>query len=180
METNYKKTMIWKNVTRKRKNDLLTKSDKFKDVKLIIKGPLYLYDYTSLASLPEGLQVEGSLGLSGCPNLTSLPEGLQVEGTLRLSECTNLRSLPEGLQVGYLNLTSCPSLTSLPNGLKVERGLQLEACTNLKSLPEGLKVEGGLYLVNTPLAKYTDGELLKMIGSNGYIKGIIKRHIFVQ
>jgi hypothetical protein len=38
-----------------------------------------------------------------------------------------------------------------------------------------LKVEGNLYLVNIPLAKYTDGELLKMIGSNGYIKGIIKR-----
>jgi len=158
METNYKKTMIWKNVTRKRKNDLLTNSDKFKDVKLIIKGHLSLDDYTSLTSLPEGLQVEGSLSFSGCTNLKSLPEGLQVKGSLRLLGCTNLRSLPEGLQVGYLNLTSCPSLTSLPNGLKVE---------------------GDLYLVNTPLAKYTDGELLKMIGSNGYIKGIIKRSTFV-
>ena len=113
METNYKKTMIWKNVTEKRRNDLLTNSDKFKDVKLIIKGPLKLKGCTSLISLPDGLQVEGDLILENCPSLTSLPDGLQVGGNL--------------------------------------------------------------FVANTPFAKYTDGELLKMIGSNGFIKGIIKR-----
>jgi hypothetical protein len=43
-------------------------------------------------------------------------------------------------------------------------------------LPDGLQVGGNLYLANTPLAKYTNGDVfLEMIGSNGYIKGIIKR-----
>ena len=46
---------------------------------------------------------------------------------------------------------------------------------NIYCLIKALKVEGDLFAANTPLAKYTDGELLEMIGSNGYIKGIIKR-----
>ena len=155
METNYKKILIWKNVTEKRRNDLLTNSDKFKDVKLIIKG---------------------SLNLEGYRSLTSLPDGLKVEGSLILARCTSLTSLPVGLKVGYhLNLEGCTNLTSLPDGLKVEGNLSLEGCTNLTSLPNGLKVEGGLDFANTPLAKYTDGELLKMIGSNGYINKEIKR-----
>ena len=101
------------------------------------------------------LIVNGNLNLSN-KNITSLPEGLQVEGSLGLSRCTSLTSLPEGLQVG--------------------KSLSLTGCTNLTSLPDGLQVGGNLYLANTPLAKYTDGELLKMIGFTGYIKGIIKRY----
>lgn len=100
METIYKKTMIWKNLTAKRRNDLLTNSNKYKDVKLIIKGPLNLEGCTNLTSLPEGLQVGEDLDLSGCTNLTSLPNGLQVGGDLSLSGCTNLTSLPYGLKVG--------------------------------------------------------------------------------
>jgi hypothetical protein len=72
-------------------------------------------------------------------------------------------------------LENCPSLTSLPDGLQVWGSLMLANCPSLTSLPNGLQVGGNLFVANTPLAKYTDGELLKMIGSNGFIKGIIKR-----
>ena len=101
------------------------------------------------------LIVNGNLNLA-YKNITSLPEGLQIVDCLWLNGCTNLTSLPEGFQVGG--------------------DLYLTGCTNLTSLPDGLKVGGNLYLANTPLAKYTDGELLKMIGFTGYIKGIIKRY----
>ena len=101
------------------------------------------------------LIVNGNLKLSN-KNITSLPEGLQVEGSLYLSRCTSLTSLPDGLQVGG--------------------SLSLSRCINLTSLPEGLQVGGDLFVANTPLAKYTNGDVfLEMIGSNGYIKGIIKR-----
>jgi hypothetical protein len=122
------------------------------------------------------LIVNGNLNLSN-KNITSLPEGLQVEGSLYLSRCTSLTSLPDGLQVGgSLSLSRCINLTSLPEGLQVVGDLYLTGCTNLTSLPEGLQVGGDLFVANTPLAKYTDGDVfLEMIGSNGYIKGIIKR-----
>ena len=154
---------------------ILNDFDNIRDNELIVNGNLNL-ENKNLTSLPEGLKVGHSLDLSGCTNLTSLPNGLKVGRSLILSGCTSLKSLPDGLQVGYhLNLEDCTNLTSLPDGLKVGDKLNLRSCTNLTSLPDGLKVEGDLYLANTPLAKYTDGELLEMIGSNGCIKGIIKR-----
>jgi hypothetical protein len=99
-----------------------------------------------------------------------------VGGNLGLSKCTSLKSLPDGLKVGgNLYLTGCSNITYLPDGLKVGGNLYLTGCISLTTLPDGLQVEGDLFVANTPLAKYTDGELLKMIGSNGFIKGIIKR-----
>ena len=87
-----------------------------------------------------------------------------------------ITSLPEGLEIkDYLNLYNCTNLTSLPKGLKVGGKLSLENCTSLTSLPKGLKVEENLYLIKTPLAKLSDSVLLKMIGSDGYIKGKIVR-----
>ena len=155
---------------------ILNDFDNIRDNELIVNGNLNLA-YKNITTLPEGLQVEGSLYLSRCTSLTSLPDGLQVGGSLGLSRCISLTSLPDGLQVGgYLVLSGCTNITSLPEGLKVGDKLNLRSCTNLTSLPDGLKVEGDLYLANTPLAKYTDGDVfLEMIGSNGYIKGIIKR-----
>ena len=64
----------------------------------------------------------------------------------------------------------------MPDGLQVGGDLWLDYCKNLTSLPDGLQVGGDLYLATTPLAKYTDGELLKMIGSIGYISEEIKRY----
>jgi hypothetical protein len=154
---------------------ILNDFDNIRDNELIVNGNLNLSD-KNITSLPEGLQVGGYLVLLGCTSLKSLPDGLQVGGYLVLSGCTSLTSLPNGLKVGdKLNLRSCTSLKSLPEGLQVEGDLYLKGCISLKSLPDGLQVGGNLYLANTPLAKYTDGELLKLIGSNGYIKGIIKR-----
>ena len=155
---------------------ILNDFDNIRDNELIVNGNLKLSN-KNITSLPEGLQVEGSLYLSRCTSLTSLPVRLQVGGSLGLSRCTSLTSLPDGLQVeGDLSLSRCINLTSLPEGLQVEGDLYLTGCTNLTSLPEGLQVGGDLFVANTPLAKYTDGDVfLEMIGSNGYIKGIIKR-----
>ena len=117
----------------------------------------------------------GNLNLSN-KNITSLPDGLKVGGNLSLTRCTSLTSLPDAFMVGgNLGLSKCTSLKSLPDGLKVGGNLYLTGCTSLTTLPDGLQVGEDLNLANTPLAKYTDGELLKMIGSNGFIKGIIKR-----
>ena len=91
-----------------------------------------------------------------------------------LNDFDNIRD-NELIVNGNLNLEN-KNITSLPEGLQVEGDLYLTGCTNLTSLPDGLQVGGNLYLANTPLAKYTDGELLKMIGFTGYIKGIIKRY----
>lgn len=100
---------------------------------------------------------------------------LIINGNLDLSN-KNITSLPFGLQVyGYLILLGCTSLTSLPDGLQVGGYLVLSGCTSLTTLPDGLQVGGNLNIANTPLANYTDGELLKMIGSTGYMNGIIKR-----
>jgi len=38
-----------------------------------------------------------------------------------------------------------------------------------------LKVDKDLYIKNSPLAKLSDSDLFKMIGSDGFIKGEIKR-----
>jgi hypothetical protein len=154
---------------------ILNDFDNIRDNELIVNGNLNLSN-KNITSLPDGLKVGGNLSLTRCTSLTSLPDAFMVGGNLGLSKCTSLKSLPDGLKVGgNLYLTGCSNITYLPDGLKVGGNLYLTGCTNLKSLPEGLKVEGDLYLANTPLAKYTDGELLKMIGSNGFIKGIIKR-----
>ena len=155
---------------------ILNDFDNIRDNELIVNGNLNL-ENKNITSLPEGLQVGGSLGLPRCTILTTLPDGLQVGKSLSLSGCTSLTFLPVGLQiVDCLWLNGCTNLTSLPEGFQVGGDLYLTGCTNLTSLPDGLKVGGNLYLANTPLAKYTDGELLKMIGFTGYIKGIIKRY----
>jgi hypothetical protein len=121
------------------------------------------------------LIVNGNLNLSN-KNITSLPDGLKVGGDLSLTRCTSLTSLPDAFMVGgNLGLSKCTSLTSLPDGLQVGGNLYLTGCISLTTLPDGLQVGEDLNLANTSLAKYTDGELLKMIGSNGFIKGIIKR-----
>jgi hypothetical protein len=132
-----------------------------------------LYDFDNIRD--NELIINGNLDLSN-KNITSLPFGLQVYGYLILLGCTSLTSLPDGLQVGgYLVLSGCTSLTTLPDGLKVGDKLNLRSCTSLTTLPDGLQVGGNLNIANTPLANYTDGELLKMIGSTGYMNGIIKR-----
>ena len=154
---------------------ILNDFDNIRDNELIVNGNLNLA-YKNITTLPEGLQVGGNLSLTKCTSLTSLPDAFMVGGNLGLTGCSNITSLPDGLKVGGdLYLTGCTNLMCLPEGLKVGGNLYLTGCTNLTSLPDGLKVEGDLFAANTPLAKYTDGELIKMIGSNGCIKGIIKR-----
>ena len=154
---------------------ILNDFDNIRDNDLIINGNLNISN-KYITTLPVGLKVGGCLWLKGCTSLKSLPDGLQVGCSLSLSGCTSLTSLPVGFQVvDRLWLNDCINLTSLPDALMVGGDLYLTGCTNLTSLPEGLQVGGNLYLANTPLAKYTDGELLKMIGSTGYIEGIIKR-----
>ena len=86
-----------------------------------IRGDLYLWRYTSLTHLPDGLEVGGNLYLGRCTSLTHLPEGLKVGG--------------------YLCLEKCIFLTHLPKGLKVGGDLILEGCTGLAHL-KGKKIKG--------------------------------------
>jgi hypothetical protein len=46
--------------------------------------------------------------------------------------------------------------------------------TKITSLPKGLKVGENLYIKNSPLTKYSDHEIIKMIAP-GYIQGKIDR-----
>jgi len=96
---------------------ILKRLERLPKAQRIVKGNLFL-SYTSVTSLPEGLQVGGHLDLFHTP-ITSLPEGLQVEGTLNLA-FTPITSLPEGLQVGgHLDLSGT-RITSLPTDLQVK------------------------------------------------------------
>jgi len=68
------------------------------------------------------------------------------------------------------------NITSLPNDSFVGGDLHLEYCKNLTSLPKGLKVEGNLYIDNTPIAnKYSNDEIRDMVKPDGYILGQINR-----
>ena len=105
--------------------------------------------------------------------ITSLPKGLKVGGNLHLNY-TSISSLPNDLKIrGFLDLYSCKDLISLPEGLKVGKYLNLKD-TKITSLPKGLEVRGVLYIENTPLRKYTDGQLREMVYP-GFIKGKISR-----
>jgi len=133
----------------------------------IVKGHLNL-SYSSITSLPEGLQVGGYLNLSHTP-ITSLPEGLQVGGYLNLISAP-ITSLPEGLQVGgYLNLFHTP-ITALPEGLQVGGDLNLSD-TRITSLPEGLQVGGYLNLRGTSVTSLP-GDL--QVG--GFILGLDREY----
>ena len=65
---------------------------------------------------------------------------------------------------------SLTKITSLPDNLKVKNYLDL-LFSNLSSIPKGLKVDGDLFLANTPLSqKYTPEEIKKMIeDKEGYV-----------
>jgi hypothetical protein len=103
-------------------------------------------------------------------NIPFTEEELNVKGNLDFFE-TKITSLPEGLKVGGdLDLANS-DITSLPEGLKVGGDLDLRL-TEIALLPEGLEVGGDLYIWETPLEKYTDDELRKMV-KPGFIKGKI-------
>ena len=121
--------------------------------------------------IEEDLNVKGGLDLSRT-KIETLPEGLKVGGHLDLSQ-TQITSLPKGLEVGgYLSLLDL-NITSLPKGLKVGGDLTLRGL-NITSLPKGLEVGGNLFIVYSPLKKYTDDQLREMIYP-GFIKGKIWR-----
>lgn len=64
-----------------------------------IKGGLYLTN-TNIASLPDGLVIEGNLDLVGVKSVKSLPGGLVVKGDLFLAY-SGVTTLPEDLQVDW-------------------------------------------------------------------------------
>ena len=89
----------------------------------------------------DDLHIKGDLDLTGS-EIEELPEGLKVGGDLYLEYSSSITSLPEGLEVGnHLDL----------------RGI------NMESLPKGLKVGQNLFIGGTPLAKFSDDELIKMV-----------------
>jgi hypothetical protein len=99
-------------------------------------------------------------------------DDLHINGDLDLT-FSRIESLPEGLNIsGDLNLTFCENISSLPKGLIVRRNLILEECSQLYLLPKGLKVGGTLYINNSPLGEYSEGQLRNMVGDDGYLKRI--------
>ena len=154
----------------------LKNGQKLTPEELNVKGDLAL-GFSKVKSLPEGLKVGGDLSLHYCENLTSLPNGLKVGGDLFLNDCDSLTSLPNGLEVGGHLFLIDAKINSLPKRLVVGGSLDLTGSA-ITSLPRGLKVGGVLKVDNTELIKYPDEKLLKMIGSNGYIKLGIFRNYF--
>jgi hypothetical protein len=65
------------------------------------------------------------------------------------------------------------TIKSLPEYLNIKDDLDLSH-TKITSLPKGLKVGENLYIKNSPLTKYSDYEIIKMIAP-GYIQGKIDR-----
>ena len=146
----------------------LKNGQKLTPEELNVKGDLAL-GFSKVKSLPEGLKVGGDLSLHYCENLTSLPNGLKVGGDLFLNDCDSLTSLPNGLEVGGHLFLIDAKINSLPKRLVVGGSLDLTGSA-ITSLPRGLKVGGLLKVDNTELIKYPNDKLLKMVGSNGYIK----------
>ncbi len=107
----------------------------------VVKGDLDL-SYTSITSLPAGLQVSGTLSLIRS-SITSLPVGLKIGDALTLSY-TSITSLPAGLQVGGNLRISFTSITSLPAGLQVGGSLYLFGAP-VTSLPTDLQVGETIY-----------------------------------
>jgi hypothetical protein len=99
-------------------------------------------------------------------------DDLHINGDLDLT-FSRIESLPEGLNIsGDLNLTFCENISSLPKGLIVRRNLIVEDCSQLYSLPKGLQVGGTLYINNSPLGEYSEGELRNMVGDDGYLRRV--------
>ena len=121
---------------------------------LIVNGDINM-EYSDIESLPEGLYVNGDLSLFGS-EIKSLPKDLYVSENLSVGYCDNITSLPEGLYVG--------------GNLSIAK-------TNISSLPKGLKVEGFLFIHYTPLANFSDEELIKMIKPTDDVDGYIGRKI---
>lgn len=100
---------------------------------------LRLRNCTTIAQLPEGLQVQ-DLNVSGCTQLVALPQSLAV-GIERLdvSGCFNLESLPDKCaRLEILNVRGCTKLTALPRGMKIRSSIEV-ADSGLKSLPATLR-----------------------------------------
>jgi len=121
---------------------------------LIVNGDINM-EYSDIESLPEGLYVNGDLSLFGS-EIKSLPKDLYVSENLYVGYCDNITSLSEGLYVG--------------GNLSIAK-------TNISSLPKGLKVEGFLFIHYTPLANFSDEELIKMIKPTDDVDGYIGRKI---
>ncbi len=100
---------------------------------------LRLRNCTTIAQLPEGLQVQ-DLNASGCTQLTALPQSL-ADGIARLdvSGCFNLESLPDRCaRLEILNVRGCTKLTALPQGMKIRSSIEV-ADSGLRSLPATLR-----------------------------------------
>jgi hypothetical protein len=74
---------------------------------------------------------------------------------------------------GDLNLFNS-QIKTIPQGVKIGGELGL-TFTKIETLPKGLIVKGGLEIAGTPLEKYSDDELRRMV-KPGVIKGSIIRN----
>ena len=114
---------------------------------------------SSLASMPENLNFQGTLDIDGTP-MTELPAGLIVRSHL-WARNTKITKIGPGVKVGgkltlagspitvipadigfdSLDITNCP-VTELPEGLKLDT-LNIQG-TQITKLPESLVVEKGM------------------------------------
>lgn len=126
------------------------------------KGNLYL-NYSSITSLPEGLQVERNLHLSCCSSLKYLPKSLKVGSSLVLSKSA-ITSLPEDLEVIQDLIMAYTNISFLPDNLTLKGYLDLTGSA-ITSLPKNLKVGKGLKLTNTSITKVSQLPLDLEVGS---------------
>lgn len=126
------------------------------------KGDLHL-SHSSIASLPEGLQVQRDLHLSYCSSLQFLPKNLKVRGSLVINKSA-ICSLPEDLEVIQDLFMSCTNISFLPDNLTLKGYLDLTGSA-ITSLPKNLKVGKCLMLCKTSIKKVSQLPLDLEVGS---------------
>jgi len=135
-----------------------------------VNGDLKLNFNKRITNLNKLKVVTGDLNLNECSNLESLEELESVGGNIYLRFNKNLTSLGKLTKIKKsLYLTNCSNLKILGNIEEVGDDLILSGCENLKDLGNLKEVKGNLFIDNTPLKKYSDEEISKMIKIGGNI-----------
>jgi len=135
-----------------------------------VNGDLKLNFNKKITSLNKLKVVTGNLNLNECSNLERLEELESVGGDISLRFNNNLTSLGKLTKIKKsLYLTNCSNLKTLGNIEEIGDDLILSSCENLKDLGNLKEVKGSLFIDNTPLEKYSDEEISKMIKIGGKI-----------
>jgi hypothetical protein len=122
---------------------------------------LYL-STSSIADLPDDMEVDDTLDLQNCPNITRLPAGLRLHWLI-LRNMEGLARLPDDLEVtNSLTIQHCPLLETLPSHLRL-RWLLVEYSERLPGLPDDLQADEIILRQWLTLRKLPSGLRLKSL-----------------